>query len=66
MITFVAIKKGNNNHKNNKVDGIGIIVGHATNSTSGNVRYMVKILNSEDKASYNLKGVYNVKKQMEK
>ena len=39
-----------------------MIVGYDSESTSANVRFSVKVLNSDDKHSYNLKGVYNVKK----
>ena len=60
-VTVYIVKNGNNYFENNKVYGTAIIIGYATNSTSSNVKYMVKVLNSGDDNQYNLKGVYNVK-----
>lgn len=62
IATTVAIaKKQNKSFENEKRRGVAVIVGHADDSTASNVRFMVKVLDSGDESSYNLKGVYNMK-----
>ena len=62
IIVIKYIKKSNDFFKENGQTGTAVIVGYDSESTSANVRFSIKVLNSDDEHSYNLKGVYNVKK----
>lgn len=62
VVTVVAVKKSNNQHNENALRATAVIVGYDSESTSGDVRFSVKVIDSGDENTYNLKGVYNVKK----
>lgn len=62
IIVFKCVKKSNDYFKKSGQTGTAVIVGYDSESTSTNVRLSVKVLNSADEHSYNLKGIYNVKK----
>lgn len=62
IIVFKCVKKSNDYLKKSGQTGTAVIVGYDSESTSTNVRLSVKVLNSDDEHSYNLKGIYNVKK----
>lgn len=59
-IVLLTIQKENENFKKSKRNGTAIITGYASNSTSANIRFMVKVLNLDDDRTYNLQGTYNV------
>ena len=62
IIIVAAHKKENNAHADNQKSGVAVIVGYDSESTSRDVRFSVRVIDSGDENTYNLKGVYNVKK----
>lgn len=62
VITVVSVKRSNEQHNKNALDGTAVIVGYGSQSTNRDVDFLVNVIDSGYKKDYNLKGVYNVKK----
>ena len=63
-ITFIVkyAKKENREYNDLAKPGIAIIDGYGSETSSDDVSFCVKVLDSDKNHSYTLKGVYNVKK----
>ena len=62
IIFVVAVRKSNNSFDSNKKSAVAVINGKADNSTADNVRFSVVIPELGNNETYNLKGLYNVRK----